>query len=44
VLLATEGPHHNVLKMKPPIALNEEHCEFFLAVLDDAIGETARAG
>jgi 4-aminobutyrate aminotransferase-like enzyme/Ser/Thr protein kinase RdoA (MazF antagonist) len=39
VLLATEGPHHNVLKMKPPIVLREEHCEFFLSVLAGTLDE-----
>jgi 4-aminobutyrate aminotransferase-like enzyme len=41
VLLATEGPHHNVLKMKPPIALKDEHCDLFLSVLVDALAEVA---
>src|SRR5262249_19228146 len=37
VLLATEGPHGNVLKLKPPIALREEHCALFLSVLAEAL-------
>lgn len=41
VLLAIEGPHHNVLKIKPPIAIQEEHCELFLAVLEAALAEAA---
>ncbi|HZF09626.1 MAG TPA: aminotransferase class III-fold pyridoxal phosphate-dependent enzyme [Thermoanaerobaculia bacterium] len=41
VLLATEGPHHNVLKLKPPIALGEEHCALFLSVLGEALAEVA---
>src|SRR5262249_6055804 len=41
VLLATEGPHGNVLKLKPPIALREEHCDLFLAVLREALSEVA---
>jgi 4-aminobutyrate aminotransferase-like enzyme/Ser/Thr protein kinase RdoA (MazF antagonist) len=44
VLLATEGPHHNVLKMKPPIAMRAEHCDLFLAVLAEALAEVAAAG
>jgi 4-aminobutyrate aminotransferase-like enzyme len=44
VLLATEGPHHNVLKMKPPIALEEEHCAFFLTVLEEALSAVAGRG
>jgi 4-aminobutyrate aminotransferase-like enzyme/Ser/Thr protein kinase RdoA (MazF antagonist) len=41
VLLSTEGPHSNVLKMKPPIVLQREHCELFLAVLEAALVEAA---
>ncbi|HTQ81165.1 MAG TPA: aminotransferase class III-fold pyridoxal phosphate-dependent enzyme, partial [Thermoanaerobaculia bacterium] len=41
VLLSTEGPHHNVLKLKPPIALGEEHCAVFLTVLEEALAEVA---
>ena len=41
VLLSTEGPHRNVLKMKPPIALKDEHCDLFLSVLTDALAEVA---
>jgi 4-aminobutyrate aminotransferase-like enzyme/Ser/Thr protein kinase RdoA (MazF antagonist) len=41
VLLATEGPHHNVLKMKPPIALRDEHCDLALSVLTETLAEAA---
>jgi 4-aminobutyrate aminotransferase-like enzyme len=39
VLLSTEGPHHNVLKIKPPIVFNAAHCDEFLAKLDVTLSE-----
>ena len=33
-LLSTEGPHHNVLKIKPPLVIAEEECDRFLDTLD----------
>ena len=41
ILLSTEGPHHNVLKLKPPLIFRREHVdqfmETFAAVLDDTV-------
>ncbi len=34
ILLSTEGPHHNVLKIKPPIVFSTTDCDHFLATLD----------
>jgi 4-aminobutyrate aminotransferase-like enzyme/Ser/Thr protein kinase RdoA (MazF antagonist) len=34
ILLSTEGPHHNVLKIKPPLVISEEECARFLETLD----------
>jgi 4-aminobutyrate aminotransferase-like enzyme/Ser/Thr protein kinase RdoA (MazF antagonist) len=34
ILLSTEGPHHNVLKIKPPLAITEAECDRFLDALD----------
>jgi 4-aminobutyrate aminotransferase-like enzyme len=34
ILLSTEGPHHNVLKIKPPLVISEAECERFLDTLD----------
>ncbi|WP_343715164.1 aminotransferase class III-fold pyridoxal phosphate-dependent enzyme [Inquilinus sp.] len=33
ILLSTEGPHHNVLKIKPPLAFDAADCDRFLAAL-----------
>jgi len=37
VLLSTDGPRHNVLKVKPPLAIGDADAERFLAVLDAAL-------
>lgn len=37
VLLAIDGPHRNVLKIKPPMRMREEHCTLFLSVLDEVL-------
>jgi 4-aminobutyrate aminotransferase-like enzyme/Ser/Thr protein kinase RdoA (MazF antagonist) len=34
ILLSTEGPHHNVLKIKPPLVISEADCARFLETLD----------
>ncbi|MBT2225413.1 aminotransferase class III-fold pyridoxal phosphate-dependent enzyme [Nonomuraea sp. NEAU-A123] len=39
VLLSTDGPDDNVLKIKPPLVVTEADCELFLDVLGDALGE-----
>ena len=37
VLLSTEGPHHNVLKIKPPLVISRSECDFFLEKLDEVL-------
>ncbi len=42
ILLSSEGPHHNVLKIKPPAPFGEAECDRFLAALDDVLGRLGR--
>lgn len=44
ILLSTEGPHHNVLKIKPPLAFDEADCDRFLGALDEELGRAAISG
>ncbi|MFK0277153.1 aminotransferase class III-fold pyridoxal phosphate-dependent enzyme [Ensifer sp. NPDC090286] len=37
ILLSSEGPHHNVLKVKPPAPFSAEDCDRFLDALDDTL-------
>ena len=39
VLLSSEGPYHNVLKIKPPIVFSAANCDEFLEKLDASLGE-----
>jgi len=36
-LLSTDGPLHNVLKIKPPLVFNKENAEAFIAALDSSL-------
>lgn len=42
VLLSSEGPHHNVLKIKPPLVISEQECAYFLATLDRVLSDLGR--
>ena len=45
VLTGTDGPHHNVLKLRPPLVFSEEDAGLLLATLDEVLAEDgARAG
>ena len=37
ILLSSEGPHHNVLKVKPPAPFGAAECDRFLAALDETL-------
>lgn len=37
ILLSSEGPHHNVLKVKPPAPFSAEDCDRFLDGLDETL-------
>jgi 4-aminobutyrate aminotransferase-like enzyme/Ser/Thr protein kinase RdoA (MazF antagonist) len=39
VLLSTDGPYHNVLKIKPPLVFGEADADLLLATLERALAE-----
>jgi 4-aminobutyrate aminotransferase-like enzyme len=39
VLTGTDGPYHNVLKLRPPLIFSEADADLFLATLDAVLGE-----
>ncbi|MEZ4852151.1 MAG: aminotransferase class III-fold pyridoxal phosphate-dependent enzyme [Bacteroidia bacterium] len=39
VLMSTDGPFHNVLKIKPPMCFNQENADLLLEYLDMVLGE-----
>jgi 4-aminobutyrate aminotransferase-like enzyme len=39
VLMSTDGPFHNVLKIKPPLVLTEADADFLVETLDEVLGE-----
>jgi 4-aminobutyrate aminotransferase-like enzyme len=41
VLISTDGPHDNVLKIKPPIVFTRDHADILCEELDDALSELA---
>ncbi len=41
VLTGTDGPHENVLKLRPPLVFSEEDADHFLEALDDVLEEDA---
>ena len=42
ILLGTDGPHHNVLKIRPPMPFSESDAEFLLAALRGAIEQEGK--
>ena len=41
ILTGTDGPHHNVIKLRPPLVFCEADAEFFLKMLDAILEEDA---
>jgi 4-aminobutyrate aminotransferase-like enzyme len=41
ILAGTDGPHHNVLKLRPPLCFDEQDAGRFVAKLDAVLGEDA---
>src|SRR5436305_1530804 len=39
ILLSTDGPFNNVLKIKPPLVFTEENADFRVSTLDEILGE-----
>ena len=39
VLVSTDGPFHNVLKMKPPMVFTQADADRFIAALDRVLAE-----
>jgi len=39
ILLGTDGPYHNVIKIRPPMPFSEPDADCLLAALDDVLGE-----
>jgi 4-aminobutyrate aminotransferase-like enzyme/Ser/Thr protein kinase RdoA (MazF antagonist)/murein DD-endopeptidase MepM/ murein hydrolase activator NlpD len=39
ILISSDGPDHNVLKIKPPLVLDETDCDAVVAALDAALDE-----
>jgi 4-aminobutyrate aminotransferase-like enzyme/Ser/Thr protein kinase RdoA (MazF antagonist) len=40
ILIGTDGPLHNVLKIRPPMPFNSENADFLLATLDQVFRES----
>ena len=41
ILTGTDGPHHNVIKLRPPLIFSEDDAGLFLKTLDEVLGEDA---
>ena len=41
VLAGTDGPHHNVLKLRPPLIVSDADADLLVAALDEVLGEDA---
>ena len=39
ILLSTDGPLHNVIKIKPPLVLDEQDIEMTIRLLDEVLAE-----
>jgi 4-aminobutyrate aminotransferase-like enzyme/Ser/Thr protein kinase RdoA (MazF antagonist) len=44
ILLGTDGPFNNVIKIKPPMVINREDADMFVRVFDDALSNMDAAG
>lgn len=39
ILLGTDGPHHNVIKIKPPMCVTIKDADFFLTTFADVLAK-----
>jgi len=39
ILAGTDGPHHNVLKLRPPLCFTSADANHFISVLDSILAE-----
>jgi 4-aminobutyrate aminotransferase-like enzyme/Ser/Thr protein kinase RdoA (MazF antagonist) len=39
ILTGTDGPHHNILKLRPPLIFSQVDADLFVATLDNILGE-----
>jgi 4-aminobutyrate aminotransferase-like enzyme len=39
ILMSTDGPHHNVLKVKPPLCFRKREVDFLIHSLDKVLAE-----
>ena len=44
ILLGTDGPFNNVIKIKPPMVITKEDADMFIRVFDDALSNMKNAG
>lgn len=43
IILSRDGPHENVLKLKPPMQFNKQDAEFFVKMLDEILTQMQTA-
>jgi acetylornithine/succinyldiaminopimelate/putrescine aminotransferase len=41
ILAGTDGPHHNVIKLRPPLIFSEADADLFVACLESILQEDA---
>jgi 4-aminobutyrate aminotransferase-like enzyme len=41
ILLGTDGPYHNVVKIRPPMPFGDEDADLLVGALDDVLSELA---
>jgi 4-aminobutyrate aminotransferase-like enzyme len=39
VLISTDGPYDNVLKIKPPLVISEQDIDYFLKCFEEVLDE-----